>query len=220
MKIFQILLAAVLAQDGPGDNSARAMSLDKKIDNAQVKCGYYMNKAMVCHPPSGKIGKYTYRFNKVLLDAKHHLQVGKCSDDAVYGGGAGYRKRRETDEELEAEFAQLVSEMNDGFTGKNQYGNMASPNQLNKLEGLCRKFVNAALNDDSLSDCGKLGAWQNRATQLLDDLVAMKNVCLKQAAAAEAEGNDPYAPTSGGGNNNNNNNNNNYGGGNNNKPNK
>ena len=66
MKLFNIALlaTAVFGQDGPSD-SARAMSLDKKIDNAQTKCAYYMNKAMVCHPPSAKIGKYTYRFDKV-----------------------------------------------------------------------------------------------------------------------------------------------------------
>merc|ERR1712110_6593 len=191
MKIFALLAASVVAQDGPGE--ARAMSLDKKIDNAQTKCSYYMNKAMVCHPPSSKIGKYTYRFDKVLLDAKHHLKVGKCADDAPAYGGSSYRKRRETDEELEAEFAALVSEMDDGFEGKNKYGGMASSNQLNKLEGLCRKFVNAALNDDSLTECGKLGAWQKRANQLLDDLVLMKNVCLKQAA--EADDDNSYAPT-------------------------
>merc|ERR1712228_447260 len=110
-----------------------------------------------------------------------------------------YRRRRETEEELEAEFAELVSEMNEGFAGKNQYGQMASSSQLNKLEGLCRKFVNAALNDDSLTECNKLGAWQNRATQLLDDLVAMKNVCLKQAAGGgnggggNGGGNNGYA---------------------------
>ena len=129
-----------------------------------------------------------------MLDAKHHLKVGKCAEEAAYGGGS-YRRRRETEEELEAEFAQLVSEMNDGFTGKNQYGSMASSNQLNKLEGLCRKFVNAALNDDSLSECSKLGAWQNRATQLLDDLVLMKNVCLKQAEGGGGGGGDSYATT-------------------------
>ena len=54
---------------------------------------------------------------------------------------------------------------------------------------MCRKFVTAALNDDSLEDCKKLGAWQNRANQLLDDLVLMKNVCLKQQAEAEESGN-------------------------------
>ena len=59
MKIFGLLAAAVLAKD------ERAMSLDKKINNAKEKCGYYMNKAMVCHPPSGKIGKYKFRLNKV-----------------------------------------------------------------------------------------------------------------------------------------------------------
>ena len=64
MKLFA-LLTAVLAQDGPGVGDGRAMSLQKKIDNAQTKCAFYMNKAMVCHPPSGKIGKYTYRFDKV-----------------------------------------------------------------------------------------------------------------------------------------------------------
>merc|ERR1719281_1915695 len=88
------------------------------------------------------------KIDKVLLDAKHHLSVGKCTDvpDVAYP----YRRRRETEEELEAEFAALVSEMDDGFEGKSQYGQMPSNAQLTKLEGLCRKFVNAALNDDSL----------------------------------------------------------------------
>merc|ERR1711981_861803 len=157
------------------------MSLNKKIENAQNKCSVYMSKAYSCAPPSEKIGKYTYRFDKVLLDAKHHLKVGKCDEaEPVYP----YRRRRETDEELETEFAALISEMSEGFQGKNQYGAMASSGQLNKLEGLCRKFVNAALNDDSLDECKKLGAWKNRANQLLDDLRLMKNVCIKQAEEA------------------------------------
>merc|ERR1712176_1127521 len=109
MKLFA-LLTAVLAQDGPGVGDGRAMSLQKKIDNAQTKCAFYMNKAMVCHPPSGKIGKYTYRFDKVLLDAKHHLVVGKC-DEAPPAVDYPSRRRRETTDELEAEFAALQAQI-------------------------------------------------------------------------------------------------------------
>merc|ERR1712187_1006803 len=90
----------------------------------------------------------------------------------------------------------MGSEMDDGFEGKSQYGQMPSNAQLTKLEGLCRKFVNAALNDDSLEECKKLGAWRNRANQLLDDLRLMKNVCLKQA---QEGGNGGDKKPSGGG---------------------
>jgi len=65
---------------------------------------------------------------------------------------------------------------------------------VNKLESLCSKFINLALADDSLATCGKLGAWQKRADQIFGDLVAMKNVCIKQAQEADS--------SMGGGNNN------------------
>merc|ERR1712026_621373 len=88
---------------------------------------------------------------------------------------------------------------------------MGNQSQVNKLESLCSKFINLALADDSLATCGKLGAWQKRADQIFGDLVAMKNVCIKQAQEADSSmGGGSY---NGGGNNNNNNNNNNNGGG-------
>ena len=71
--------------------------------------------------------------------------------------------------------------------------------QLEKLEGLCRKFVVAALNDDSLNECQKLGAWQARANHLLDDLVAMKNVCIKMNDEAESTEGGEYAGGAGNG---------------------
>ena len=45
--------------------------------------------------------------------------MGKCDVDSGYGKG-GYRRRRDTEEELEAEFAALMDEMDsdDGFSGK------------------------------------------------------------------------------------------------------
>jgi len=189
MKIAALFATVALAQDMGG----RAMSLQKKIDNAGKKCSVYMEKAMVCDPPAGKIGKYNYRLEKVLKDAQHHLKVGKCDVDSGYGGG--YRRRRDTEEELEAEFAQLMEEIDsdDGFSGK-QYGSAANQSQVNKLESLCSKFINLALADDSLATCGKLGAWQKRADQVFGDLVAMKNVCIKQAQEADS--------SMGGGNNN------------------
>ena len=53
-----------------------------------------------------------------MKDAQHHLKVGKCDVDSGYGGG--YRRRRDTEEELEAEFAQLMEEIDsdDGFSGE------------------------------------------------------------------------------------------------------
>jgi len=185
MKISALFATIALAQD------ERAMSLDKKIENAQSRCGTFMEKALVCEPPSEKIGKYTFRLDKVLLDAKHHLKVGKCDPmaDGAYGGG--YRRRRETLDELNAEFDAVMAEIaendDDAFSGK-QYGSQASQGQLNKLQGLCERFIKQVFNDDSLADCPKLGAWQNRSSALFADMVAMKNVCLKQAEEAAAGG--------------------------------
>jgi len=191
MKISALFATIALAQD------ERAMSLDKKIENAQTKCGVFMEKALVCEPPSEKIGKYTFRLDKVLLDAKHHLKVGKCDPmmEGGYGQG-GYRRRRETLDELNAEFDAVMAEIaendDDAFTGK-QYGSQASQGQLNKLQGLCERFIKQVFNDDSLADCPKLGAWQNRSSALFADMVAMKNVCLKQAEEAAAGGDSQYA---------------------------
>jgi len=188
MKISALFATIALAQD------ERAMSLDKKIENAQTKCGVFMEKALVCEPPSEKIGKYTFRLDKVLLDAKHHLKVGKCDPmmEGGYGQG-GYRRRRETLDELNAEFDAVMAEIaendDDAFTGK-QYGSQASQGQLNKLQGLCERFIKQVFNDDSLADCPKLGAWQNRSSALFADMVAMKNVCLKQAEEAAMGGDD------------------------------
>merc|ERR1719168_486720 len=70
----------------------------------------------------------------------------------------------------------------------------ASQGQLNKLQGLCERFIKQVFNDDSLADCPKLGAWQNRSSALFADMVAMKNVCLKQAEEEAMGGDDsPYA---------------------------
>merc|ERR1719150_324783 len=110
--------------------------------------------------------------------------------DGGYGQG-GYRRRRETLDELNAEFDAVMAEIaendDDAFTGK-QYGSQASQGQLNKLQGLCERFIKQVFNDDSLADCPKLGAWQNRSSALFADMVAMKNVCLKQAEEAAMGG--------------------------------
>ena len=61
-------------------------------------------------------------FPQVLLDAKHHLKVGKCDPmmEGGYGQG-GYRRRRETLDELNAEFDAVMAEIaendDDAFTG-------------------------------------------------------------------------------------------------------
>lgn len=188
MKLFALFSVALAQDAGPGDGS-RAMSLDKKISNAQVKCNYYMEKALVCNPPSSKISKYNHRIEKVLLDAKHHLDTGKCEKNTG-GGGYPYRKRRQAGDDLfsvDEEFNALQQEVEE-FGGKGKYGSMANQDQLERLKGVCEKFTTASLADDSLSDCPKLGAWQKRMDHLMADLDRMENVCLKQEQEAQNGG--------------------------------
>jgi len=203
MKLFALFSVALAQDAGPGDGS-RAMSLDKKISNAQVKCNYYMEKALVCNPPSSKISKYNHRIEKVLLDAKHHLETGKCDkNDAA--PGYPYRKRRQAGDDLfsaDEEFTALQQEVEE-FGGKGKYGSMANQDQLERLKGVCEKFTTASLADDSLVDCPKLGAWQKRMDHLMADLDRMENVCMKQEQEAQYGGGsypterptteDPYA---------------------------
>ena len=79
-----------------------------KIEKAVSKCMVYMQKALTCEPPQGKISKYTHRLSAVLLDASHHKSIGKCDAKAAYGG-PNYRKRREDDEDIDAEFDALMA---------------------------------------------------------------------------------------------------------------
>ena len=72
MKISALFATIALAQD------ERAMSLDKKIENAQTKCGVFMEKALVCEPPSEKIGKYTFRLDKVRINFFEFLLETQC----------------------------------------------------------------------------------------------------------------------------------------------
>ena len=44
-------------------------SLDKKIKKAVKKCSVYMEKAMVCEPAAGNIGKYGYLLQKVITSS-------------------------------------------------------------------------------------------------------------------------------------------------------
>ena len=45
------------------------------------------------------------------------MSVGKCDENGGYYDNSYGRKRRETTEELEAEFDALMSEIDDGFDG-------------------------------------------------------------------------------------------------------
>ena len=75
-------------------------------------------------------------FLQVLLDAKHHLSVGRCEPRDQIGEMTGYRKRR--DAEDEAAFQEIVAQLE--IEGKSTYGAMASPQQLDKLEGKVGNF--------------------------------------------------------------------------------
>ena len=84
------------------------------------------------------------------------MNTGKCNS-----GNGGNRRQRDTEAE--------------------NYANAADQVQVDKMESACSKLINLALADNSLANCGKLGGWQNRADQIFDDLVAMRNVCIEQA---------------------------------------
>ena len=70
------------------------------------------------------------------MDAKHHLSVGRCEPRDQIGEMTGYRKRR--DAEDEAAFQEIVAQLE--IEGKSTYGAMASPQQLDKLEGKVENF--------------------------------------------------------------------------------
>jgi hypothetical protein len=100
-------------------------------------------------------------------------EIGKClpkTAPAPYG----YRRRRQAGlDGANAEYDQIYN------TEKDQRAATISVNQLNKLEGVCHKFVDAFFEIDELKECNKYGAWKKRAEHLLGDMTAMKNICLK-----------------------------------------
>ena len=71
MKVVSLALALGANNTGTingEEMQGRALSLDARIQNAQDKCGYFMEKAMFCEPPSAKQGKYAFRMNKVSVN--------------------------------------------------------------------------------------------------------------------------------------------------------
>ena len=64
MNFLIVLVCGILAQE---EMVGRGITLETRIQNAQDKCGYYMEKALFCQPPEKKQGKYAFRINKVSL---------------------------------------------------------------------------------------------------------------------------------------------------------
>lgn len=183
MKIFNTfaLLGAAVAQD------ERALSLNGRIDNAKDKCAYFMEKAMFCEPPIGKKGKYGFRLNKVMMDAVHHVKIGKCDPEMP---DSPYRRRRDAETDaLDAEFEAAKQDLEDAFAEKGQGGSAApKPQVVDRLEGICRKYLATVWNAAEVQDCKKLGAWEARTQGLLDHMSAMKNVCRNQDSKQEMGG--------------------------------
>ena len=122
-----------------------------------------------------------------MYDAVHHYNIGKCSPKSAEYGGSSYRKRRQAD--MESEFDAIRSEMEDDFEGKASYGGSTpKPSLVNKLDTLCRKFMATVWNDPTIQDCPKLGAWENRSKALLDDMTAMKNICMNNKGSDQQDG--------------------------------
>ena len=143
MKLAALFATVALAQDS-------GRSLGEKIDKAQLICSTYMEMALDC--VSDKyIAKYTYRLDKLLMNAHHNVQLGRCD---------GNRRRRDT----EAEQAYASNQ-----------------EQVNIIESDCKKLINLALIDDKLTNCGKRGAWQKRGNQIFGNLVAKRAMCIEKA---------------------------------------
>jgi len=53
-------------------------NFNQRAEDALSACNLYMEKAITCQPPKRKIPKYTNRIQSVMLDAVHHMKVGKC----------------------------------------------------------------------------------------------------------------------------------------------
>merc|ERR1712136_406061 len=164
MKFLPVFLGAVIAQEsGPGDEDSRAKVLtpeylQERIDKVEEKCALFMDKALTCVPPEEKKSKYNFRISKVLNDAKWHQEKGKNSEKSL--------------DKLETEFSDINS---DAATR----GSEIPVKTLNRLEAVCKKFVDAFFEIPELAQCGKFGAWKKRANHLLNDMTAMKNICLK-----------------------------------------
>ena len=126
-----------------------------------------------------------------MYDAVHHVNIGKCAPRDA--DGYAYRKRRQADESDEEQFNDIISELDSGFDGKGYgKGNPPKPNLLNKLDSLCRKFMATVWNAQEVKDCPKLGAWENRSKGLLDDLTAMKNICMNNKGVDQQDGSMGY----------------------------
>lgn len=109
------------------------------------------------------------------------------ADKSAGAGGASYRKRRDDSEDpelqaLEEEFSEVYA------AEKNVRAADIPIKTLDRLESVCRKFVDAFFEIPNLDKCGKYGAWKRRAYHLLDDMTAMKNICLKVRMDGEAGG--------------------------------
>merc|ERR1712039_37820 len=186
LKIFTLMSMTAAQEDGPGLEDTRgadvtAEFLATRIARVEEKCSFFMSKALTCVPPEEKQSKYNFRISKVLNDVMWHREVGKCLAKSADADMITYRRRRDDDStEEDPELASSEEEFNAIYADqKNVRASEIPIKTLDRLESVCRKFVDAFFEIDTLKDCGKFGAWKRRADHLLDDMTAMKNICLK-----------------------------------------
>lgn len=176
MKVSISIFALAGAQTGMLDGEESA-NLIEKIENAQGKCQYFMKKAYYCQPPQRKIEKYSFRLKKVMFDAVYHYNKGKCRKRTVTYHDFARRKRRE-DAPLEYDYDPALVDLDlDIHQLAKANFNTPKPSVINRLEDICRKFLNSFWAENALQNCSKLGAWKKRSDELLQDMNAMKNIC-------------------------------------------
>ena len=165
-----------------------------------------MEKAFTCEQQKEKIGKYQFRIKKILRDAVHHQSKARVwlawNDVLVMPNPENQgkckpkkRNRRDDFDDLEAEYAEIVAEMENDFTGKTTGKTKPSgkghfnPNcsaklpfsVVDKLERVCSKMMAAVWDSSNVQHCRKRGAWELRSRGLMQSLGAMKKACRKSS---------------------------------------
>ena len=105
-----------------------------------------MEKAITCQPPKRKIPKYTNRIQSVMLDAVHHMKVGKCERKRYRRDFGDYEISDFTTEPID------TTEENEWITAGKFSDKLEVPDfDFNKVEsemtGLQSKFVVSSLGD-------------------------------------------------------------------------
>lgn len=76
-------------------------------------CNTFMRAALQCHPPMAKISKYSHRLSRVMLDAIHHYNIGKCDQKSKEKKRHKRQLNGQTLEDIERSFNEFLGQYQD-----------------------------------------------------------------------------------------------------------